>query len=217
MASRCQAETERFFQQQEYDPRFCFELFRRAAGNDQLAWERVYACYLPLVTGWVKRHSAYPISDETPDYFANRAFERLWSALEQRGFQRFENLASVLRYLQLCVHSVIIDHNRAAELDEVQLEARHQEAANPSGETLEGSLLDRSRRSELWIYLESCLNDEQERTVVYCSFVLGLKPRQIEAQFQSLFDDVTDVYRVKQNVLARLQRDPQMEQFLVRA
>jgi hypothetical protein len=49
---------------------------------------------------------------------------------------------------------------------------------------------------------------------VYASFALGLKPREIYARSGGLFDDVKEVYRVKENVLARLRRDPELKKIL---
>jgi DNA-directed RNA polymerase specialized sigma24 family protein len=125
IAHRCARETELFFQRQGHDPRYCFELFRRAiVEHDHCAWELVYAQYRPLVTGWVTRHAAFPTSGEEAQYFVNRAFEKMWLALAPEKFGQFANLKSLLRYLQMCVHSVILDHVRAAEQSalEVQVE-----------------------------------------------------------------------------------------------
>ena len=52
--------------------------------------------------------------------------------------------------------------------------------------------------------------------MVYGSFVLALKPRELYAQFRETFRDVKEVYRVKENVLARLRRDAELQEFLVR-
>jgi hypothetical protein len=60
------------------------------------------------------------------------------------------------------------------------------------------------------------LHDEKERRVVYGSFVLALKPRELYAQFQDTFRDVNEVYRVKENVLARLRRDAELAELLGR-
>jgi len=60
------------------------------------------------------------------------------------------------------------------------------------------------------------LCNEKERRVVYGSFVLALKPRELYAQFRETFRDVKEVYRVKENVLARLRRDAELQEFLIR-
>lgn len=209
IAHRCAQETELFFQRQRYDPRYCFELFRRAImERKQRAWELVYAQYRSLVARWVERHSAFRASGEETQYFVNRAFEKMWSALTPEKLDRFPDLKSILRYLQMCVHSVIVDFVREREgeaLSHNDLErvARHQ-AARP---TVEQHVLTGIQREELWDCLNQRLKNEKERCVVYGLFVLALKPRELHAQYQSMFRDVQEIYRVKENVMARLRRD----------
>lgn len=220
IAHRCAQETERFFQRRSYDPRYCFELFRRAiAERVQRAWVLVYDQYRPLVASWVERHPAFPASGEEVQYFVNRAFEKMWVALSADKFSRFPDLKSLLRYLQMCVHSVILDLTRATEkpiVDAcVDLEA---EAPNTQGATrapgVESEALDRVRRQELWEEVDARMHSERERRVVYGTFVLGLKPRDVYAHFRDTFRDVNDVYRVKENVLARLRRDSELKKLL---
>jgi DNA-directed RNA polymerase specialized sigma24 family protein len=216
IAHRCAQETELFFQHRQYDPRYCFELFRRAIAQcSHAAWELVYRQYRPLVAGWVARHIAFPVSGERVGYFVNRAFEKMWSALTPDKFDLFPNLRSVLRYLQMCVHSVIVDHMRLREHETLRLDEQLPAAPNPAaGSTVEGTALARLRREDLWNYLNQRLKSEQERCVLYGTFVLALKPRDLYVQYKSAFRDVQEVYRVKENVIARLRRDSELKQFL---
>jgi hypothetical protein len=69
-------------------------------------------------------------------------------------------------------------------------------------------------RQEFWREINARVRDEKEHRVVYGSFVLALKPRELYAQFRETFRDVNDVYRVKENVLARLRRDAELREFL---
>jgi DNA-directed RNA polymerase specialized sigma24 family protein len=216
IAHRCTQETELFFSRQSHDPRYCFELFRRAIlDRNQRAWELVYAQYRPLVAGWVQRHSAFSTSGEEVRYFVNRAFEKLWTALSPDEFDRFPDLKSLLRYLQMCVHSVIIDHVRLVEQRSVQLQAELETAeSSMTDSSVKAQALARVQREEFWCWLNERLRNEKERQVVYGSFVLALKPRELHAQFRETFRDVNEVYRVKENVLARLRRDPRLRKFL---
>ena len=216
IAHRCTRETEAFFQRRAHDPAYCYELFRRAiVDRCQPAWDVIYAQYRPLVAGWVERHPAFAFSGEEVQFFVNRAFEKMWAALDAAKFARFPNLKSLLRYLQMCVHSAIVDQSRKAE----------QAAASVPVESLaERSVADGPRhddpalaevyRQEFWEQINARLNDERERRVVYGSFVLGLKPRELHARYQDSFGDVKDVYRVKENVLARLRRDGELAEIL---
>jgi DNA-directed RNA polymerase specialized sigma24 family protein len=216
IAHRCARETDLYFQSQRYDPRYCFELFRRAImERDQRAWELVYVQYRPLVAGWVKQHPAYPNSGEEAQYFVNRAFERTWAALTPDKFDQFSDLRSVLRYLKMCVYSVVLDQVRVAEQSVVRAQIEVAAVENRTdGTSVEDQALARVRQEEFWSEIDTRLNNEKERHVVYASFVLALKPREIYAQYKNTFRDVNEIYRVKENVLARLARDPGLKKFV---
>jgi hypothetical protein len=212
IAHRCTQETELFFRRQRYDPRYCHELFRRAiVSRDQRAWDLIYAQYRPLVTAWVQRHSAFPASGEEVQYFVNRAFEKMWNALTPEKFANFADLGSVLKYCQMCTHSAILDQVRKTELATVDLE----DEGGVTGQVAkamadEPDALDHVHRQELWQEITTRLKNEKECKVLYGSFVLGLKPRELYHHFSRTFRDVQEVYRVKENLLARLRRDPEI-------
>ena len=110
IAHRCTEETALFFAHRPHDPRYCYELFRRAILlRNQRAWELIYAEYQPLAAGWINRHSGFPASGEETQYFVNRAFEKMWQAVTPDRFNQFPDLQSLLRYLQMCAHSAIMD------------------------------------------------------------------------------------------------------------
>jgi hypothetical protein len=75
--------------------------------------------------------------------------------------------------------------------------------------------MDRLDREDLWRQVNARLKDDRERAVVHASFVLALKPREVYDRWEDLFRDVKDVYRVKENVLARLGRDAELQRILV--
>ena len=216
LAHRCSREEELYFQRQSYDSQYCFELFRRTIMHqNQRAWELVYTQYYPLVTGWIERHSAFADSGEEIQYFVNRAFEKMWGAMTPDKFNAFTNLPSLLRYLQMCVNSVIIDHTRRAEHpivnfpDEVPAtDSIHQDMV------IENLALDNIYQQRILEALKARMRDEQEWRVASGTFILNLKPREICACFPEIFCDVSQVYRVKENVLARLRRDTEFLKLL---
>jgi DNA-directed RNA polymerase specialized sigma24 family protein len=206
VARRCAQETARFFQRQNHDPRFCYELFRRAIlDRDDCAWELLYAQYRPLVAGWVMRHPAFASSGEDSEYFVNRALEKLWVALPPERFSQFPDLPALLRYLQMCVHSAVLDHVRSAEHAAVCV--ADDAAADVA---LEDEALAHAHRDEFWREIDGRLRDEKERCVVYGSFVLALKPRELYTRFPGTFRGIQEVYGIKENVLARLGRDEEL-------
>jgi hypothetical protein len=215
VAQRCAQETARFFQRRSYDSTFCYELFRRAIlDGSESAWELIYTQYDALVTGWVRRHPAFPASGEEADYFVNHAFERFWTALPRERFAQFSNLPALLRYLQMCVHSAVLDYVRTAEQAAVSAQKDVEAAADPAAATQEDELLSSAHREEFWREIGKRLHDEKERCVVYGSFVLALKPRELYARFPGTFRDVQEVYGIKENVLTRLGRDAELRRLL---
>lgn len=240
LGHRCAQESDLFFRRQEHDPRFCFELFRRAiVQHDERAWELIYTQYRPLVKGWVERHALFTAVDEEAQYFVNWAFEKMWSVMTPAKFAAFPDLKSILRYLQMCVHSALVDYARTGEHDRLRLEAQsegmtgrqdgdatlraageesagHQRHASP-GSPIEDKVMARLERQEFWREINERIKDEREQRVLYGSFVLALKPGEIYNLFTGTFSNVTEVYRVKENLIARLRRDETLKDLLANA
>jgi DNA-directed RNA polymerase specialized sigma24 family protein len=212
---RCAQESDRFFNRKEHDPRYCYELFRRAIlGRNETAWDRIYSQYQHLVMHWVERHAAFQSSGEEVQFFMNRAFEKMWLGISPEKFETFPNLKSILKYLQMCVHSVMVDFVRQKELKLI-VEATEDLIHQPhTGETVvEDSVMGQLDGLELLELIRELLQDEREVCVVSGGFVLGLKPRELLDYCPDVFSDVKEVYRVKENLLARLSRNDDLRQF----
>ena len=211
LAQQCAHETVRFFTYHDYDSSYCFELFRRAVQNkDERALEGVIAQYEPLVARWVDKHPGFPLINEEAQDFIAQAFERFWGSFTPAKFDKSENLAAVLRYLQMCVHGAITDAGR--KFRRVQLEQdltdEEQEFAQP-----EPTPEDFLQNDEFWQLIQKKSKDPKEYTVVYASFSLGLSPREILTEYPGLFRDIKEIYQYKANLLARLERDEEIKEF----
>jgi hypothetical protein len=184
-------------------------LFRRAIReNDQYAWEIIYDQYQSLVSGWVKHHSGFETSGEEVQFFVTGAFAKISNILTSEKFDKFSDLQALLSYLKMCVHSVITDYNRKADqanlqvsFEEIQIDIKSSDPAP------ESKVLDKLDNQTLWIQLKERLNDEKERLVMQGVFVLALKPRELCDYYEGTFENVEEVYRIKQNIFARLRRD----------
>lgn len=212
---RCQEETARFMHHKPHDPRYGYELFRRAAEGDDLAWEYIYLQYHSLVSNWIERNPALIYSGEEVQYLVNRAFERMWRSLTAESFARFGELRQLLRYLELCAQSCLLDYNRKKK-GQAETSWDDLEYDQPVQVTLvEVDSLAEGQKAELWRVLWHLVTDEVERVVLVASFVLNLKPQQIQSEYTEHFATVLEVYRTKQNILQRLRRSPQLQQFVV--
>ena len=105
LAKHCAEETNLYFQRQNYDHSYCFELFRRAIqNNDQGALEVIIVQYQPLVARWVDKwisqHPDFLLLDqgETEDFVA-QAFERFWTSFTSAKLDKSQGLETVLKYL----------------------------------------------------------------------------------------------------------------------
>jgi hypothetical protein len=208
LAELCARETHRYFHEKQHDPGYCFELFRRAFKlRDQVAWEAVYVQYKPIIAGKIKRHTGFQSTNEDVEFFLNGAFTKMFKAVPPDRFDAFDSLAALVQYLKTCAFSMILDYNRTAqsrdllELDE-SLE-RHV-PYEPSPEKL---IAEQLTSQQLWAEVAKRTPNPKERLVLEGLFALELKPRELYEGHKSDFESVDEIYRIKQNVLARLSRD----------
>ena len=209
LARCCAEETNKFLRQSASNDRYCLELFRRAiVRRDEDAWACLYQQYAPLVLTWVNQHqSAAPLLGQDGGApLVNASFAKFAQALTPAKMGNFDSLAAVLKYLKMCVHSVIADEvrSRQARQYEETLEAiEHEPAADDPAEDVVSGLSAQS----LWQVIQEELNGEDERLLIYLAYVQGMKPSEISAQNRRHFPSVEDVYRIKRNVLERLRRN----------
>ena len=214
LADECADQTVRFFSRTEHDTGYCYELFRRAiVGRNDYAWEKIYQIYGPLVVSWVGHHSGLEAADEEVDYFVNCAFDKIWSAVNEEKFGQFQDLASLLRYFQMCVHSVITDHARSNRIRTIDLDLLTN-FPSPDSPSIERYVTDELERRRLWDMVARLARDEREIMVLRYSFAYDLKPSQIYAASPDLFESLEELYRVKRNLLNRLGRNEALRQFL---
>src|SRR5579884_3178820 len=209
LARCCSEETNKFLRQSVSNDRYCLELFRRAiVRRDEDAWACIYQQYAPLVLTWVNQHqsAASLLGQDGGAPLVNAAFAKFAQALTPAKMDNFDSLAAVLKYLKMCVHSVIADEvrSRQARQYEETLEAIEQEPStdDPAEDVISGLSIQ-----SLWQVIQEELNGEDERLLIYLAYVQGMKPAEICAHQRQLFPSVEDVYRIKRNVLERLRRN----------
>jgi hypothetical protein len=214
LARRCREETQRFLRGEPREDAYCFEVFERAVTlRDDAAWEAIVAQYRGIVLAYISQHTVASMVHEPDDYWVNRAFQRFWGAVGPDRFGQFADLASLLKYLKLCVHSVLMDEVRARKAASVTSLDEMSETT-PSSSNSERSAIGKLAGEQLWDAVLSELQDEAERIVAYLSFARDLKPSEIFGRYPRLYENVGDVYRIKRNVVERLRRSPQVRAFL---
>jgi len=214
VARQCAAENERYQRGEPSDLGYAYELFRRALSErDERAWEYVFRQYRSLVERWVRNNAAFDASGESSEDLAVEAFARFWHAISPALFERFLTAAALLQYLHMCAGCVVIDKARARTAARL---ASEQPLSHGDGlyVATDEEVLGQIDRAQFWRHVAKQWNNDAERVVVTCSFVAGLKPRQIYAAHRDLFASVKEVYLVKRNVLDRLRRDPELHGLL---
>jgi hypothetical protein len=214
LGRRCREETLRFLRGEPRDDAFCFEVFERAVvRREDEAWSTIVAQYRGIVLAYVGQHSAAAMIREPDDYWVNRAFQRFWSAVGAERFGQFPDLPALLKYLKLCVHSVLMDDLRARRWAPINSLEEVPESA-PSPSNAERSVVGKLAGEQLWATIVAEMQDEAEETLAYQSFVRELKPSEIYARHPGLYASVADVYRIKRNLIERLRRSPEVRSFL---
>ncbi len=135
LARCCAEETNKFLRNSASNDRYCLELFRRAiVKRDEDAWACLYQQYAPLVLTWVNQHQSATslLGQDGGSPLVNAAFAKFAQALTPAKMGNFDSLAAILKYLKMCVHSVIADEVRArqARLYEETLDAIEQEPSS---------------------------------------------------------------------------------------
>ena len=215
LAQRCAQETDLYFTHQDYDSKYCFELFRRAIrDNDERALEVVIVQYQPLVARWVDKwmdkYADLPLfSEETQDFIA-QAFERFWISFTPAKLDKSQSLAAVLRYLQMCVNGALTDAWRKVRRIQLEQESGDEEQEFSEQDPTPEDLL---QKDEFWQLIRKKAREPKEYTVVYASFHLALSPREILAEYPDEFKDIKEIYQHKANFLERLERDEEIKEF----
>jgi hypothetical protein len=212
LAERCRAEAERFQRTGQSNEIYCFELFRRAlVDQEEVAWQAVHDQYYLLVTKWVHNYSRFAQTGEEAAFFVNGAFFRMWKRFAGSGRpDTFEGVGKCLEYLKLCACVTIEDFMRRKKKDALAtaVTLKHQDKQDAAvHQQVEVSLI----RNELRQLLAEIVQDNREQLIAQESWVYDLAPRQIQARHPETFATVTEVSRIKRNIIKRLKRHPKLK------
>jgi DNA-directed RNA polymerase specialized sigma24 family protein len=211
VATSCATEARRFARGESHCDGYAIELLKRAFAGDLAAYSAFLTEYRWIVVTWIRRHRACGV-EEDDDYWVDCTFERFWRTVHKRGLACFPTLATIVQYLKLCAHSVLMDAARARQADRL-VGPIDVHAANLPGEQMDESVLGELVARDLWRAIERELKTESEREVACLSFVWGLTPREIRDRRSDLYASIDDVYRIKRNVLERLRRSESVRAF----
>jgi hypothetical protein len=197
LIEQCADHTTRYLRKAAHDTRYCMELFRRALvdGVDE-ALEQLRLIYEPLLLRWVYAHPLFHQTGEIAVYFSSEAFVKSYRALRGQRFFNFPSLAHIVKYMKACVHTSIIQYLRDQRPDDLLPEDF--DTPDSRDETA------RIEVSQLWEHITSLMQDDLERLLAHCTFVLDMKPREITQLYPSIWPDERSVtirlYRIRQRL-----------------
>ncbi len=202
-----QSAVRRHAQQLADDDSACFELFRRAIEDEnQVAWSALHTQYYRLVAHWLN------CTDPEGDDLIEETFVRFWRTLHGvRLAQVFGSLGAVLTYLRKCALSARMDLARQAARTQVaELPENVASSDPPVDEAALNAIIYETLRVAVERWLQTHLENAQERLVVYLSYDLGLSPAEIAQRHPERFVDVREVHRIKERLLKRMRRSAEL-------
>jgi hypothetical protein len=215
LRARAQAQEQSYTRGEPSDDSAGLELFRRAMVDaDEAAWQVVIEVYRGLLVAQASRRVVRGLVVEDDGFCVDRAFQRFWRASQNGQVHQFNDLASILKYLKMCLGSVLLDEARARRRQAwVSIEDVAPEACISSDPSVD--VVGRMAGREVWAAIDRELTNAHERLVARLSFVSGMSPREILAKHPEKFQDVFDVYRTKRNMIERLRRCRTLHQLLL--
>ncbi len=201
LADRCMSEINNFRRGEASSDQYCLEIFRRAMlERDDEAWILLLDRFKEFLLAAFRRHPGSEAASRLhkPENYVDWAFERFWIAVHDQQ-EMFTSLGAALRYLRVCLNSTILDMLRSY--------ARKNEVSLPDpGFAGEPTVEDQDEGGELWEVICDMLPSEREQRLAFYLFQCNLKPREIVRLRPQEFSDVNEIYRLRRNIVDRLER-----------
>lgn len=207
---RCGEEVANYLHKRNSDPRYCYELFRRAMEErSERAWDACYEQYHRLVRSW--------LGDAKSDDLVNLTFAKFWQAIPADRFADFPTLAKLLKFLKRCAQTTAIDaqrHEDRIRVREAALDLLHTFGVSGSVVITNDHVLDDIVSGQAFERALNLLDSQEERIVFQASFEWDLKPKAIAERWPRLFSDARQVSRIKEYILRRLRQDEELRALL---
>ncbi len=199
----CQQEMANYRKGEAYDDRYCLEIFHRALKKqDDQAYELLVSNFRGMAIGWLRSHPLYDsaMRYESEDNYVIEAFARLWKARHDKS-TNFETLGAALFYLKRSLHTAVQDTLRFYDKQIAQL------PEPGTGSPDEPVAREENDGRELWEVIASLLPTAREKDLAYLLYHCNLKPREIMQRCPGKFSNVSEIYRLRRNIIDRLERN----------
>jgi DNA-directed RNA polymerase specialized sigma24 family protein len=201
-------EITQFLHKQPIGDACAWELFHRAiVHRDEQAWAGIYELYAVLVDAWILRQVPKLASSDLA-VLVNEVFAKFSHSVGPGKLKNFPCSRALLAYLKRCAGSVVADYRRA-EQARVAEEPWGSLTQEPPLDDIAESVVDQLSALELWRIVATLFRVPEERLILAMLWQ-GFSPRDMQQSYPCLFPTLDDIYRIKRNVLARLQHNRQL-------
>lgn len=203
---KCLAELHLFKTEQTGQSPSCMQLFYIGVHDENPeAFAEIYRHFHSQIERWIYAHNSYYQTGESIDHFVSVTFTKFYHALQGEKFKRMRDFASVMKYLKLCVHSVIADYLRKlppqhANIDDLAL------PDDPPPSTL--------TFSAIWERIIVLLPDAIDQRVARKVFIEGYKASEIAEVYPDDFDDARQVSVALQRIRRKLRSDQELRDLM---
>ena len=211
LVKEARRETALFQRRQATESCCSYELWRRAIVlRDDWAWSAVYGLYTPIVSAWIVLRVPR-LAGEDLDVLVNQAFARFAHAMTEQKWRDFACMGALLGYLKCCAHSAATDYRRWQPRQHDALDSLPVSCEPLVGDCAE-TVMERQAAQELWRLVCSEAPAHEEQLVLLLVVAQGMSPRALRQRYPALYPTVEAVYRIRRNVIERLQRNRKLRQ-----
>ena len=205
-------ETALFQHRQATESACSYELWRRAIVlRDDWAWSAVYGLYAPVVSAWILLRVPRLVGEDL-DVLVNQAFARFAHAMTEQKWCDFACVGALLGYLKCCAQSAATDYHRWQPRQHEALDSLPVASEPVIGDCAE-TVMERLAAQELWSLVCSEAPAHEEQLVLLLVVAQGMSPRALQQRYPAMYPTVQDIYRIRRNVIERLQRNKELRQF----
>jgi hypothetical protein len=206
LADACTHEMQNYRMGVAHNDQYWLELLHRAiVERNSEAWYMLQERLTPTVMRWMHHHQKRGPACvlESEENYVAMAFARFWQATAHNRQLQFTSFAAVLHYLYASLNGAILDTLRAY--------AHPQEVALPELDFAGEPLVEEDDNdTDLLEVILKFLPNAKEKRLAYLLFHCGLKPREIVLHCPQEFNSVKDIYRLRRNIIERLQRQVEL-------
>lgn len=206
LARRCQQETDTYHRIGSSDPFPCLTLFRLALEeNREDAWNKIVELYAVELRRRCYKYASWNyLIQEDQDDIVFETFERLAEQNRKKPLQ-ISSLEGVLKYLYLCLSTVILLHKRAREKHHFVVGGLHYVTDMLEPDPTDGVAHDMAAQ-EIWQQVKSCCDNSCEEQVMHHWLSQNDTAAEIVQDLSACHLTVVKVYQIVEKVLRRYRK-----------